>query len=105
MAESESKKSESPFSRRISKEERFGSKTSVCSSGGCGVRFSFILLNIFSFLFQNSNLLSVTSLETYLNTNYDDSGDETCNTLTINVPIMNVRKDIKDEHITKHVCW
>ena len=48
MAESESKKSESPFSRRISKEERFGSKTSVCSSGGCGVRFSFILLNIFS---------------------------------------------------------
>ena len=74
MADSDSKKSGSPFSRRISREDRFGSKYSVTSTGS-----------------TDPNLLSVTSLETYLNSNSEDSGDDTCNTLTINVPVKNVR--------------
>ena len=74
MADSDSKKSGSPFSRRISREDRFGSKYSVTSTSS-----------------TDPNLLSVTSLETYLNSHSKDSGDDTCNTLTINVPVKNVR--------------
>eukprot|EP00090_Calanus_glacialis_P020172 TRINITY_DN31008_c0_g1_i1.p1 TRINITY_DN31008_c0_g1~~TRINITY_DN31008_c0_g1_i1.p1 ORF type:complete len:198 (-),score=49.57 TRINITY_DN31008_c0_g1_i1:23-616(-) len=70
--DTDSKKSMSPFSRRMSRDDRFGSKNSVTSSASFGC-----------------NLLSVTSLETYLNSHSEDSDDDTCDTLTINVPVKN----------------
>ena len=93
--DTDSRKSISPIARQLSKDERMRRKSSVASSGGYGVSFvhtarKTTLWRDLCIYFHQVNLLSVTSLETYLNSHSEDSEEDSCDILTINVPVQNV---------------